>query len=81
MKLVTKLAASSILALSIVAPALAAEEDTLLERGTYLSTENRPVTQQAQVNRLRAHRAVDAMASTPADTTASGIDLGIGSQS
>ena len=81
MKLATKLLAASILALSTVAPALAAEEDTLLERGTYLSTENRPVTQQVQANRLSAHRAVDAMAFAPANATAGGIDLGIGSQS
>jgi hypothetical protein len=81
MKLVTKIAAASILALSAVAPALAAEENTLLERNSYLSTENRPVTHQAQPNRLSAHRAVDALAFAPANDTASWINLGIGSQS
>ena len=81
MKLVTKLVASSILALSAVAPALAAEENTLLERNTYLSTEYRPVTQQAHVKRTSAHRAVDAFAFAPANVAVRGIDLGIGSQS
>ncbi len=35
MKIVTKLVAASILALSVAAPAFAAEETTLLERNTY----------------------------------------------
>lgn len=81
MNLVTKLAVSSLLALSAVAPAVAAEEDTLLERSAYLSTENRPVTQHVQASRVRAHRAVDAFALTPANAAAGEIDLGIGSQS
>ena len=81
MKLVTKLVASSILALSAVAPALAAEENILLERNTYLSTEYRPVTPKVQANRLSAHRAVDAMALAHDNAIATGIVLGIGSQS
>jgi hypothetical protein len=35
MKIVTKLVAASVLALSVAAPAFAAEETTLLERNTY----------------------------------------------
>lgn len=37
MKIVTKLVAASVLALSVAAPAFAAEETTLLDRNTYVS--------------------------------------------
>ncbi len=69
MKTLTKLVAASILALS-VAPAFAAEENTLLERNTYV-----------QHNTVQAHRAVDAFAFAPAGVAANnGQDFGIGSQ-
>ncbi len=38
MKILTKLVAASVLALSVAAPAFAAEETTLQERNTYIST-------------------------------------------
>ena len=58
MKTLTKLAAASILTLSVIAPAFAAgEEDTLLERNVY--------TAQVQHN-VKAHRAADAFAYAPA---------------
>ena len=74
MKTLTKLAAASILALSAVAPALAAgEEDTLLERNTY-------AVQNVQHN-VRAQRAAEAFAYVPAAVaTHSTQDFGIESQ-
>ena len=63
MKSLTKFAVASILALSVTAPALAAEENTLLERNTY-------VAQQNQYHRAQAHRAVDAFAFAPAGAVA-----------
>ena len=74
MKILTKLAAASILALSAVAPAFAAgEEDTLLERNTYAA-------QNVQVN-VRAHRAAEAFAYVPSSlSTYSTQDFGIESQ-
>jgi hypothetical protein len=69
MKTLTKLAAASILALSAIAPALAAEENTLLERNTYVQ------------HIVQAHRAVDAFAFAPAGVAANnGQDFGIASQ-
>ncbi|HKS85021.1 MAG TPA: hypothetical protein VJR71_06055 [Pseudolabrys sp.] len=59
MKTIVKLTAASLLALSAIAPAFAAEEDTLLERsGVIVNT--RPVHQPI----ARAHRATDAYAAT-----------------
>jgi hypothetical protein len=82
MKALTKLAVASILALSAVAPALAAEEDTLLERNTYLYTADaRPIVRHAQHDRANTHRGVEAFASAPAKTTVYTRDFGIGSQS
>ena len=74
MKTLTKLATASILALSAIAPAFAAgEEDTLLERNTY-------VGQHGQHN-VQAHRATEAFAYVPAAVaTYSTQDFGIGSQ-
>jgi hypothetical protein len=74
MKTLTKLAAASILALSAIAPALAAgEEDTLLERNTYAA-------HNVQHN-VRAHRAAEAFAYVPAAVaTYSTQDFGIESQ-
>jgi hypothetical protein len=73
MKTLTKLAAASILALSAIAPALAAEEDTLLERNSYS-------VQQVQHN-VQAHRAADAFAYAPASiANYSTQDFGIESQ-
>ena len=73
MKTLTKLAAASILTLSVIAPAFAAgEEDTLLERNVYAA--------QVQHN-LQAHRAADAFAYAPASVSNySTQDFGIGSQ-
>jgi hypothetical protein len=73
MKTLTKLAAASILALSAIAPALAAgEEDTLLERNTY--------AQNVQ-HVAHAHRATEAFAYAPASTANySTQDFGIESQ-
>jgi len=74
MKTLTKLAAASILSLSVIAPAFAAgEEDTLLERNTYAA-------QNVQTN-VRAHRAAEAFAYVPSSvTTYSTQDFGIESQ-
>ena len=73
MKTLTKLAAASILTLSVIAPAFAAgEEDTLLERNVYAA--------QVQHN-VQAHRAADAFAYAPASvSTYSTQDFGIESQ-
>ena len=74
MKTLTKLAAASILALTAIAPALAAgEEDTLLERNTYAVQNVQHVA--------RAHRATEAFAYVPGSvTTYSTQDFGIESQ-
>jgi predicted cobalt transporter CbtA len=68
MKIVSKILAASILALSVAAPAFAAEETTLLERNTY--------TQTAPVD-ARAH----APAPAPKAQNTTVRDLGIASQS
>ena len=70
MKIVTKLAAASLLALSVAAPAFAAEETTLLERSTYTSSTGMDAMAQARTH-APAHAAV---------TATTGRDLGIGSQ-
>ena len=74
MKTLTKFAAASILALSAIAPALAAgEEDTLLERNTYAA--------QTVQHNVRAHRATEAFAYEPAaSANYSTQDFGIESQ-
>ncbi len=73
MKTLTKLAAASILTLSVIAPAFAGgEEDTLLERNAY--------TAQVQHN-VQTQRAADAFAYAPAsNATYSTQDFGIESQ-
>jgi hypothetical protein len=73
MKTLTRLAAASILTLSVIAPAFAAgEEDTLLERNTY--------TAQVRHN-VRAHRAAESFAYAPAGVANySTQDFGIESQ-
>lgn len=83
MKIVTKLIAASILALSAVAPALAAEESTLLERNTYYFTlDARPIAQHQQNVDTRAHRGSQMRAHAPAGATSRDVrDFGIGSLS
>ena len=75
MKTLAKLAAASILTLSVIAPAFAAgEEDTLLERNTY-------TVRQVQHNGVRSYRAAEAFAYAPASVaTYSTQDFGIESQ-
>lgn len=74
MKTLAKLAAASILALAVVAPAFAAEENTLLERNSYSA-------HQVQQNSAKSHRAAEAFAFAPAGvTTYGGVDFSIESQ-
>lgn len=82
MKIVTKLVVASILALSAVAPAFAGEEDTLLERNTYMFTPDaRPIVQHQQNVDVRARRAMDARAYAPAGAPVGEVrDFRIGSQ-
>jgi hypothetical protein len=74
MKILTKLAAASILALSVIAPAFAGgEEDTLLERNTYAA--------QNVQHGVQTHRATEAFAYAPASVANySTQDFGIESQ-
>jgi hypothetical protein len=74
MKILIKLTAASILALSAIAPAMAAEEDTLLERSGVI-VNAQPVHQ----TRVQTHRAVDAYAST-GGVTGNPYDFSIESQ-
>ena len=71
-KVVSEFVIASVLALSAVAPALAAaEESTLLERNAYFYTaggDARAITQQDQ--RLSNYRAVNALAYAPAQVYA-----------
>jgi hypothetical protein len=67
MQIVTKLIAASLLALSVAAPAFAAEETTLLERNTY---------HRAAAADSMAYAPVHAQAAT----TGAVRDFGIGSQ-
>ena len=69
MKIVTRLVAASVLALSVAAPAFAAEENTLLERNSYHS--NAPVD-------AMAYAPTHARAPVKAGEVR---DFGIGSQS
>ncbi len=68
MQIVTNLVAASVLALSVAAPAFAAEETTLLERNTYVSN--------AAVDAM----AYAPIAAPVAAKTRAGQDFGIGSQ-
>jgi hypothetical protein len=81
MKALTKIAAASILTLSVVAPAFAGgEEGTPLERNTYATQH---AAQPVRHSRVQSHRASDAFAYAPAGGAAYGYstqDFGIGSQ-
>jgi hypothetical protein len=88
MKTLTKFAAGALLALSVAAPAFAAdpESQTLQERNTYLYTQDaRPIAQHQQT--FASQRGADAFAAAPEhygfSVPAAGPtrDLGIGSQS
>jgi hypothetical protein len=79
MKTLIKFAAASILAMSAIAPALAAEEDTLLERNVYTNPVN--AQQQVRHNGAQAHRAIDAFARASGNMSYDTRDFGIGSQS
>jgi hypothetical protein len=61
-KIGTKILFASILTLSAVTSAYAAEEDTLVERETYMSA-NASAAQHVAVNHVRAHRATEAFPS------------------
>jgi hypothetical protein len=83
MKTITKFAAGALLALSVAAPAFAAdpESQTLQERNTFLYTSDaRPIAQHQQAI---GDRGVNAFAAAPEHYGFSGPtqDLGIGSQS
>ncbi len=77
----TKILIASVLALSAVTSAYAAEEDALVERGNYMSA-NASVEQHVVVKHDRAqHRANEARAYAPAGVWADeAVDFGIGSQ-
>jgi hypothetical protein len=75
-----KILFACVLTLSAVTSAYAAEEDSLVERGTYMSA-NASVEQHVVVKRDRAHRATEARAYAPAGVWADeAVDFGIGSQ-
>ena len=75
-----KILFASLLALTAVSSAYAAEEDALVERGTYMSA-NASVEPHVAVKRDRAHRAIDARAYSPAGAWSDEVvDFGIGSQ-
>jgi hypothetical protein len=79
-KIGNKILFASILALSSVTSAYAAEEDALVERGSYMSA-NASVGQPSAGKRVRAHRATEARAYVPAGVSVDeGVDFGIGSQ-
>jgi hypothetical protein len=78
-KIGTKSLFASILTLSAVTSAYA-EEDTLVERETYMSA-NASAAQHVAVNHVRAHRATEARAYAPAGVwVGEAVDFGIGSQ-
>ena len=80
MKIGNKILFASILALSAVTSAYAAEEDALVERETYISA-NASAAQHVAANRVRAHRATEARAYAPTGVWADeAVDFGIGSQ-
>ena len=75
-----KILFASILTLSAVTSAYAGEENTLVERESYMSA-NASVERHVAVKRDRAHRAVEARAYAPAGVWADeAVDFGIGSQ-
>jgi hypothetical protein len=79
-KIGNKILFASILALSAVTSAYAAEEDALMERETFVAA-NAPAAQHVATNRVRAHRATEARAYAPAGVWADeAVDFGIGSQ-
>lgn len=78
MRIPARIIFASVLALSTVGPAFAAEEDTLLERGASMST---TLEQHVASKRVRAHHATEARAYAPAGAPAGEtVDFGIGSQ-
>ena len=80
MKIATKLVFASFLALSAVAPAFAAEEDTLLEREAYMSNTS-AINQHVATKRVQTLRAFEARAYAPAGASVGeSVDFGIGSQ-
>ncbi len=80
MNIGNKILFASILALSAVTSAYAAEEDALVERETYMST-NASIEQHIGLKRDRAHRAIEARAYAPAGVSVDeAVDFGIGSQ-
>jgi hypothetical protein len=79
-KIGNKILFASILALSAVTSAYAAEEDALMERETYMSA-NASAAQHVAANHVRAHRATEARAYAPAGVwVEEAFDFGIGSQ-
>ena len=80
MNIGTKILFASVLALSAVTSAYAAEEDALIERETHMSTAA-PYAQRVAINHVRAHLATEARAYVPASVWADeAVDFGIGSQ-
>ncbi len=80
MNIGNKILFASVLALSAVTSAYAAEEDALVERETYMSA-NASVEQHGVVKHARAHRATEARAYAPAGVSVDeAVDFGIGSQ-
>jgi hypothetical protein len=75
-----KIIFASALALAAVGSAYAAEEDALVERGTYMSA-TAPLEQHVVTKRVRAQHAVDTRAYASAGASVGEIfDFGIGSQ-
>jgi hypothetical protein len=79
MKTLIKFAAVSILTMSAIAPALAAEENTLLDRNVYTNPVN--AQQQVRHNGVQVHRAIDAFARASGSVSYDTRDFGVGSQS
>ena len=79
MKTIIKLAVATVLALSAAVPAFAGEENTLLERNTYIFTPDaRPIAHHQQNVQVRAHRGTEALAFAPAHAMAPEVrDFGI----
>lgn len=80
MKTVTRIIIASVLALSAAGPALAAEEDTLLEREAYTSNVG-SLDHYVAVKRVQERHAAEARAYAPAGASVGEFnDFGIGSQ-
>ena len=80
MKIGTKIIFVSALALAAVSSAYAAEEDTLIERETYMSA-NAPSERHVAVKRVRAQHTIDTRAYASAGASVGeAVDFGIGSQ-